>query len=200
MIHGNNFLVIFPMSSSDANLPRHVTLLGEALRTSLPVVEAQLSEPVCANGAEMNFAELAKAFDGLGKAMARLSREANGVLNDVLGATRLPDAQVYRAAGRFEMAFDELLHGYTELRRLRPNPEHKRGHELLLAIYHSIVTQYQGLLREVVETIADPMTAVRKRGLPTSGKVEVTLSLTCTIPKKLDDEMNEWISQCGSQG
>ena len=106
----------------------------------------------------------------------------------------LPEAKVHRAAGRFEMVLDELLDGYWELRVLRPYPAHKRGYELLLAVYRHTLAQIQAWLLDVVECLADPMAALKKKGLPTSGEVQLNLSLTFTSPPE-QGELLDWIRE-----
>ena len=108
------------MSNSDPILPRHVTLLGEALQPLLAQVETQLRASVGADGAEVLFKEVvSEALDDLPVFVERLRSEASGVLNEVVGADAPADAEVYRAVARFEMVFDDFLGSYSELRDLR---------------------------------------------------------------------------------
>ena len=182
------------MASDDSILPPHVTLLGEALQPLLMKVEAHLSEPACANGIAEVFEDFAsRALDDLKVFVERLCSEANGVLNEVVSAEAPTEAGVYRAVGRFEMVFDEFLDSYSELRDLRPYPE-EQGHGLLLAVYRHTLKEVEVWLRDVVESLADPMAALQKRGLPTSGDVELELSLTFTTPKEMG-ELRDWMKQ-----
>ena len=182
------------MANSDPILPRHVTLLGEALQPLLAQVEAQLSAPAGADGAEVSFEDFAsKALDDMQVFVERLCSEANGVLNEVVGADASTEAEVYRSVGRFEMVFDDFLGSYSELRDLRPYPK-GRGHGLLLAVYRHALQEVEAWLRDVIESLADPMAALQKRGLPTSGDVELELSLTFTTPKELG-EFREWMKR-----
>ena len=135
-----------------------------------------------------------RALGQLGDSVERLCDETNRVLDEVVGTADLPESKVHRAVGRFEMVLDELLDGYSELRELRPYRSHKRGHELLLVIYRYTLTRIQGWLLEVVEALADPMAALKKKGLPTSGEVQLNLSLNFTTPKE-NDELLDWIEQ-----
>ena len=183
------------MASGDPILPPHVTLLGEALHPLLRKVEGQLRKPVRPIGAKKSFlAEGQRALHQLGDSVTRLISETNRVLSEVISAADLPEAKVHRAIGRFEMILDEMLDSYSELRELYPYPVHKRGHELLLAVYRHRLTQLQGWLLDVVEAIADPVAAVKKKGLPTSGDVQLVLSLTFTSPPE-QDELLDWIRE-----
>ena len=104
-------------------------------------------------------AEGQRALHQLGDSVTRLISETNRVLSEVISAADLPEAKVHRAIGRFEMILDEMLDSYSELRELYPYPVHKRGHELLLAVYRHTLLQLQGWLLDVVEAIADPVAA-----------------------------------------
>lgn len=182
------------MANSSPILPPHVTLLGEALQPLLTQVEAQLNAPARVDGAEVIFKEFAsKAFNDLPVFVERLCSEANDVLNEVVNADASTEAEVYRAVGRFEMVFDDFLGSYSELRDMRPYPK-GRGHGLLLAVYRHALQEVEAWLRDVIESLADPMAALRKRGLPTSGDVELKLSLTFTTPKELG-EFRDWMKQ-----
>lgn len=181
------------MASSDPILPPHVTLLGEALRPLLHKVEGRLGKPVRLIGPEKSFLDEGQhALHQLSDFVERLGSEVNRVLNEVVSAADLPEAKVHRAAGRFEMVLDELLDGYCELRVLRPYPAHKRGYELLLEVYRHVLAQIQEWLLDVVECLADPMAALKKKGLPTSGEIQLNLSLTFTSPPE-QGELLDWI-------
>ena len=181
------------MSSSGPILPPHVTLLGEALRPLLRKVEGQLGRPVRPIGSKKSFfAESKRPLRQLGDSVGRLISETNGVLHEVASAADLPEAKVHRAVGRFEVVLDELLGGYSELCELRPYPAHKRGHELLVAVYRHTLTQVQGWLLDLIEGLADPIAALKKKGQPTSGDVQLELSLTLTSPPE-QDELLDWI-------
>ena len=179
------------MASSDPILPPHVTLLGEALRPLLRKVEGRLGKPVRLIGPEKSFLnEGQHALHQLSDSVKKLDSEVNRVLNEVVSAADLPEAKVHRATGRFEMVLDELLDGYWELRVLRPYPAHKRGYELLLAVYRHALVQIQDWLLDVVECLAD----LKKKGLPTSGEVQLNLSLTFTSPPE-QGELLDWIRE-----
>lgn len=183
------------MSNASAALPPHISLLGEAMQPLLWKLEAGLSEPLHPTGRPESLDVVCESALGkLQDSIRRLAGEMNGALNELAGAAAPPAAEVHRAAGRLELPLDELLDGYFELLETRPDAGHQRGLELLVAVYRHTLTQLRDWLEELVEAIADPLAAVRRRGLPTSGKVNLDFFLTFTTARELG-ELQDWLQQ-----
>lgn len=179
--------------ASDNILAPHIVLLGEALQPVLRRVEAELSKPAHPTG--KSFIAVAEHSLGyLGDAVERLSAEMNRVLNSVVEAADVPDAQVHRAVGRYEVILDGLLERYAELRQARPRLAHRRGHELLVTVFRHTLTQIQDWLRDVVDTATDPMQVLKRKGLPTSGNVSLELAIHFTTPKELE-KFTDWVAE-----
>lgn len=176
--------------ASDSILAPHLILLGEALQPLLRKVEAALSEPVRPIGTDfLGFCR--PTLNRFGDSVQRLGDEANGALNGVVGAADVPESEVHRAVGRLEMVLDELLDSYAELREARPHAAHVRGHELLMPALRQTLTEIQDWLQDMVDTFADPVEVLKRKGLPTDGSVNLHLILTVTNPKELE-EFNDW--------
>ena len=176
-------------------LAPHVVLLGEALQPLLRKVEAALSEPVRPIGADENFLDVCRStLIQFRESVNRLADEANGTLNGVAGAADVPDAEVHRAVGRLEMVLDELLDSYAELREARPHTAHVRGQELLLAALRQTLTEIQDWLLDMVDAFADPVEALKRKGLPTDGSANLQLIFKITTPKELE-EFNDWADE-----
>lgn len=174
-----------------AKLAPHIVQLGEALQPALRKVEAELCKTVRPRrGGESFIAAAHGALACLGAVEDRLTKMLV-VLNGVVGAADVPAVQVYRAAGRFEMVVDDLLECYVDLRHARPFPTHERGHELLVAAFRHTLTQIRGWLLDVVDTAADLMEVLNRKGLPTDGSVSLNLVLDMTPPKELK-ELTDW--------
>ena len=173
----------------------HIVLLGEALRPVLRKVEAELIKTSWPSGrGEMVFVGdyfqiafgksatfLGAAQHALGHlddALGRLDDEMKRLFGGVANAADVPDARVHDAVARFEAVVDDLLERYAELRQARSRPAHTQGHELLVAAFREILTQIQVWLRAVVDATEDPMEALKTKGLPTSGSVELVLDFT----------------------
>lgn len=176
----------------------HIVLLGEALRPVLRKVEAELIKTkrpsgrgemvfvgdyfqitLPAFGRSATFLGAAQhAFGHLDDALGRLDDEMKRLFGGVANAADVPDARVHDAVARFEAVVDDLLERYAELRQARSRPAHAQGHELLVAAFREILTQIQVWLREVVDATEDPMEVLKRKGLPTSGSVELVLDFT----------------------
>lgn len=180
-------------TETDALLPPHVTLLGQALTPLLHRLEGRLTDGMPASkpgGPITLFAELAQETLGqYGKSADKLEREV-GRLNEVISPSTVPSAEVHRTAGRLELVLDELLSGYTVLRRLQPQRDYADGHALLLAALRHSLVEIRDWLRDTVETIADPAAAVKKRTLDKRGHVNLHLRLTA--PPELE-VLDDWV-------
>lgn len=86
----------------------------------------------------------------------------------------------YKIAGKLESILDELL---TEHHR------HDAGHDYpalrLAAIHRHALEEVAAWLDEMLEVIDDPIPALRRRGLPTTGKVDLELTLRLTPAPEL---------------
>ena len=205
----------------DRNHPldhRIVILIGEALQPLLRKVDARLSEParpmdtmdtgVTEKDTEEGFLDAAKGFldaaesfvdvaqralGRYGDSMERLCKEANDVIGRIAGTGDV-SAEVHRAVGRFEMVLDELMDTYVEMREARPGRDHERGRDLLSAALRHTLEQVQGWLQDVVDTAADPLEVMKRKGLPTDGSAKLELMLTLTTPTALE-ELDDWVSE-----
>ena len=182
------------MTSDKPLLPPHVTLLGEALRPLPAQIDKALSAPPPPEVPETSFVTAAQiGLTKLEEGVERMVSEVNA-LGRIVTAADTPPADVHRAAGRVEAVLEDQLRRHAALYHLRAEPAYARGQELLLATYRNTLIQIRDWLQEIVETLADPMAALEKRGLPTSGKVELRLSLELTAPKELG-QFREWVAQ-----
>jgi len=95
------------------------------------------------------------------------------------------DAEVYRAVGRLDASVDDLLAGYVGVRALRVFGTDAVARDLLAGVYRHTLVEIRDWIAELVDVLADPLAALRKRGLPTSGTVELPLKLTLTAAPQL---------------
>lgn len=182
------------MAIDEPLLPPHVTLLGKALRPLPAQIDTALRTPTPPEEPETSFVTAAQiGLAKLDRGVERMVSEVNA-LGRIVTASDAPDADVHRAAGRVEAVLDDQLRLHAALYHLRAEPAYVRGQELLLATYRNTLIQIRDWLQEIVETLADPMAALEKRGLPTSGKVELQLSLELTAPKELG-QFRDWLAR-----
>ncbi len=105
-------------------------------------------------------------------------------LGDVL-STADTDAEIHRVVGGLEVYLDDLLVQHSEVLRWRAVGSDARALDLLTGVYRHLLTETRDWLDELVETISDPVAAIKRQGLPSSGTVNLQLTLTLTEAPQL---------------
>lgn len=177
----------------DPLLPHRVTLLGEAMRPLWRKLEARLDDHVALVMPVYGLAEIVSHhLDELQSLVHRLTDRINSLMSDVVANESATDGDVYRAVGRFEAFVDDLLAGYHEVRALNAYGRDVEARDLLAGVYRHTLVEIRDWLGDLVETLANPMAIVRLRGLPTTGYVELPLTLTLTAAPELAS-LSRWI-------
>ena len=180
------------MSKSPTLLPG-VTALGEALRPMLLELQTQLDARVHSDLRVSDVAgEIADHLDEMADTVSDLTAKVNA-LGELLSREG-PVAGIHRAAGGLEVHLDTLLARYTEVRRWRPIASDLPARDLLAGVYRHLLTEIRGWMEDLVEVIGDPLAAVKRRGLPTSGYVELPITLTLTSAPQLA-ELHDWLDR-----
>ena len=167
-------------------LPHRVTLLGEAMRPLVQKISDRIDIPVTPVADVYAMIEIvSNHLTALQDVAHRLPDRIAGLMADVVDNTGASDAEVYRAAGRFEASIDDLLAGYLGVLALRAFGTDAEARDLLAGVYRHTLVEIRDWIAELVDVLADPLAALRKRGLPTSGEVELPLKLTLTAAPQL---------------
>ena len=95
------------------------------------------------------------------------------------------DADVYRTVSRLAASVDDLLADYLGVRALRAFGTDAGARNLLDGVYRHTLVEIRDWIAELVDVLADPLAALGKRGLPTSGEVGLPVSLTLTAAPQL---------------
>ena len=176
-------------------LPRRMTMLGEALVPLERSLRSSLDASVAPSAPVGSMIEIAKAhFDQLQSVVHRLSDRVNGLMSDVISKDGASDSDVYRAVGRFESVLDELQTGYLDVRRLAAMGDDIEARDLLAGVYRHALKEIYAWITDVIAVMSNPCAALRARGLPTSGNIELPLTLTMTSPHQLQG-LNNWIQR-----
>ena len=190
--------------TDESSMPRHLTSLGEALRPVCRKLESRLEAPtrrveVLSDRPGLDDF-LSFHLQQLLKAAHRLVAEINGALGDAASNEQAGQPEMYRAVGRIEVVIDELLAGYDQARladvqeagseswtvgpddsmALGEPTQASRALDLLARSYRHTLIEIRDWLAELLDSIADPVAALKKRGLPTSGTVKLRLDLELT--------------------
>lgn len=167
--------------SDEPLLPPRVTLLGVAMLPVLEKLEQEIDRTIQPSIFVLDMKDiLPKHLDTLVALVQSLEKRLNRFMPDVVSNSSATDGDVYRAVGGFEALIDDLLAGYQGICALNARGSDKEARDLLAGIYRHTLNEVRDWLQELVETLADPMATVIKRGLPTNGYVELPLMLTFT--------------------
>lgn len=178
--------------NKDNPLPPRMTRLGKAMRPVLQKLTTQIDMPVSRDSITANMTDLIlRHMDALQVAANRLEKRIDDLMSEVVANETASDIDVYRTARRFEAVLDDLLADYQAIRALIVAGPDAKARDLLAGAYRHSLHEIRDWLGELVDVIADPMAAVMKRGLPTSGYVELPLTLTLTAAPEFD-ELERW--------
>jgi hypothetical protein len=167
-------------------LPSRLVCLGEAMAPVLGKLDAALSEksqPTVPVGSIVDV--IKEGLAALGGAMPRLSVQVNGLMTDVAANESASDQEVFRAVGRFDGVLDEIISDYRKVCRQSAYGSDEEACELLAGTYRHSMREIQIWLQDLVHTLADPIAALHRKGLPTTGSIEIPLTLTLTSAPEL---------------
>lgn len=172
--------------SDTPQVPRRVTLLGQALRPLWVRLATRLDAPAGSASGTPDMAQfLARHLEAMRGACMRLEDRTRGVTDDVLSNEAASDADVQHAASRLTAVVDELLDGQREVRASSVHGANAEARDLLAGAYRHLLVEIRDWLGEVVEALADPLAAARRRGLALDEPVELTLALRLTPAPQL---------------
>ena len=181
--------------SDEIVLPRSMMMLGEALVPLEQNLRSSLDASVASTAPVGSMIEIVKAhFDQLQSVVHRLPDRVNGLMSDVISKDDASDRDVYRAVGRLESVLDELQSGYLDILRLAAKGDDIEGRDLLAGVYRHALKEIHVWVADIISVMSDPSAALRARGLPTSGNIELPLALTMTSAPQLQG-LNNWIQR-----
>lgn len=162
-------------------LPKRISLLGEAMNPVLVKLRSGIAQQLSVTapvGAMIDV--ISVSLNSLQGMVHRLNGQVNALMSDVVSKEDASDADVYRAVGRFEAFLDDLLSEYQGLKRLNAYGADIEGRDLLVGAYRHTLVEIRDWLQDLVDTLANPQAALRRKGLPTTGPVEIPLTLHLT--------------------
>ncbi len=164
-----------------ATIPPQLTILGQALRPCLAKLNSRLDTPVlpCAYVAD-GVSALQGGLDRLQNLTTGLNDQFEQLMRDILANENACDADVYRNAGRFEAYLDRFLDERDAVRRQILAADFAEARDLLAGAYRHTLVEIRDWLAQFIDILNDPLAELRRRGLPTTGPVELPLALTLT--------------------
>ena len=166
--------------------------MGEALRPLLSKVRGEVPAPTVRALVTTEF--LGRRLRDLERAAERVELVVEGLMRDVIAVEDAPDEEVFRAVARLECRLDDLLESHAKVRHADADDRYVEGRDLLAETHRHLLGQIESWLEDLVETIADPIAAVERKGLPTSGYVEIPFVLTMDAPPQLG-EFRRWVDR-----
>jgi hypothetical protein len=184
--------------SDELRLPHRVQILGIALRSSLQGLEQGMRQAVHADVPVYNMLEtVSHHMRSLGESVSRLSAGVDTLMSDAIAFEAVSDEQVYRAVGRFDAHWEGVVAGLQSILALDTNGADLLARNLLVGVYRHLLNDIRGWLVDLVDTIADPLTGLKKRGLPTTGPIEIPITLKLTPAPQLNSLL-QWGQEHGA--
>jgi len=119
------------------------------------------------------------------QALTHLSPRIDGLMTDVVHKVGAGAVEAGRAAGRLEQVLSEFIDGYLDAKASHAGPEASDARSLILGVYRHHIREICEWLEELVEAIANPASAIQKRGIAAAANVELTVALNMTSPPEM---------------
>jgi hypothetical protein len=172
--------------TDEITLPPRLECLGDAMAPLLEKLNVALAEKSLSMVPVNSIVDVIKSgLSDLGRSVHRLTDQVNALMTDVAAKENASDKDVYRAVGRFECVMDDLIKDYREICGQYAYGNDEEACDLLAETYRHSMREIQEWLQDLVNTLTDPIAALRRRGMPTSGAIEIPLTLTLTSAPEL---------------
>lgn len=164
-------------------LPPQVTLLGEALAPVASAARRAMARRVRSSDGEfMTLEDVSRHLGMITRALSRFTPRLHGLMSDVIRKEGAGALEAGRAAGRLEQVLSEFVDGYLDAKASHAGPDSSEARTLVLGVYRHHVREICDWLDEFVAVIADPASAMKKRGMEATADVELTVFLNMTSP------------------
>ena len=167
-------------------LPPRFAIVGKALMPVVHGLREALAQDVGQSHHEFAMPEsLSRHMGVIQRVLERLPARVDGLVKDSVSTDESDIAQVHRAVGRLEEVLLDCVEGYQEAKAFHVQPEFSEIQILLVGVYHHHLLEMCNWLTDLVEAIANPMDAMKKRGIPMGTGAMLTLSLSMTVPPEM---------------
>lgn len=179
-------------------VPHRLQVLGEALKPVWQKLDDQLAQSsVTAIPVHGMIDVISAHLDYLQVAMRPLGSRVESLMADVVSNEGVSDAEVYRAVGRFEAPLDDLADHFQEARALAVSGVDIEARDCLVGVYRHALVEIRDWLKDLVESLEDPVAAARAKGIAIEGQVELPFTLTMTSALELQ-QLTAWLSRQGA--
>lgn len=176
-------------------LPPRLVWLGEALTPVLRKLEAALAEPRLPTAPVPSMRNaVTEGRDALEATNTRLKAAANGLMSGVVAREESSEQEVYRAAWRLEVVLDVLIERYSKICRYSGKGRDEEACLLLMGLFRHSMREIRDWLQALVDTLTNPRAALLRKGLPTTGRVRITLPLTLSTAPEAE-QLQRWLDE-----
>lgn len=166
--------------------PPQVVFLGEALAPVARGARQTMTRRVRSSGHEFEtLADLSRHMGVIQQALTHLSPRLDGLMTDVIHKEGAGAVDAGRAAGRLEQVLSEFVDGYLDAKASHAGTEASEARSLILGVYRHHIREICEWLEELVAVIADPASAIQKRGIAVAANVDLTVALNMTSPPEM---------------
>lgn len=137
---------------------------------------------------------ITEQLDLVNKQIQTLGKHLNGDMNSIVTHSNMNREKMQITINKLDANLSNLLSLYQDVIRHQVPLDCAEGQRLLRGTIRHFLTQAENWLDDIVNTLEDPVAACRKRGLPTSGRVELNLCLDFSPDVHLND-LQKWVEQ-----
>lgn len=174
------------MSEQTVSIPRHLQIFLAALKPVRQHLYSGLRQTVLPVVETPDFlGRIAGLLNPLELFVQNTDRIINKKLGVVVQRSDASEVEILSAVRNFEHELHSLLSAYQAVRALKVCVEDVYARQFLEEIYLHLFNQLGAWLDELLAVLSDPAGTLKKRGLPTSGYVNVPITLTLTSAPQL---------------
>jgi hypothetical protein len=167
--------------SEELTMPHRVTIMGMAMRPVLRKLMEQINQSNTACAPDGNMIDLIIHYLRLLQIhVNHLKVGVDALMSEVVENTRASDSDVQIAVNRFNAAMVDMAQDYRSIGGLAVTGEDLAGRDLLAGIYRHTLQEVARWLADLTSAIADPLAALVRLGLPTTGDITLPLTLKMT--------------------
>lgn len=174
-------------TEGEHRLPVRIVSLGDALGPALKYLRQAMVTKAKSSGREfVSIEDLSQHMVVIQQALGHLSHWFEDLTKIVAGDENVGMPEAYRFAGRLEQVLTEFVDGYHEAMASHAGPEASEARELLLGVYRHHIREFCDWLEEFLQVVADPTSAIKKRGISQRKNPTLTVTLKMTSPPEME--------------
>ena len=167
-------------------LPERIVVLGQALTPVVATLRRSTSRRVRPSGKQF------AALDGLSHhsniiflGLSHFSDRFQEMVRLVILNEMATDLETGRVVGRLEQVLSDFAEGLRESLGTIPEPGAEEPRTLIIGVYRHHLSEICDWLDELAKSIADPLSALKRRKLPVIDNVALTVNLNLTTPPQM---------------